>query len=307
MAIPESRLEDWTGTGADKGSARCRRTVRNGLRGSRSPLKQKKDEFSVYLQGSYANTTHIYGGSDVDIVVRLESSWKRDLSELSEDEKERYHEDYSSADYGYRDFYGDAKDALVTKFGTRAVNIGDKSVKINSNHCGLPLDVDVVPAQEYRVYHSYPPGDEEPDLTRGIFFRTQFGGTKIINFPKEHRWNGEDKNSRCNGNYKETIRMFKHARDHIDDKLVLGNGDVPSYFIECLLYNVPYQRFRRYNLDDRFEAVLEYLERDDVDVTEMEQQNEMVDLTGGSETEWTAYAADRFIEDLRELWNGWPH
>ncbi|MFC6769891.1 nucleotidyltransferase domain-containing protein [Natrinema soli] len=74
MAIPESRLESWTGTGADKGSARCRRTVRNGLRSSRSLLSQKKDDFSVYLQGSYANTTHIHGGSDVDLVVRHEST-----------------------------------------------------------------------------------------------------------------------------------------------------------------------------------------------------------------------------------------
>ncbi|MDG5818119.1 nucleotidyltransferase [Natronococcus sp. A-GB7] len=281
--------------------------VYNGLRGSRSPLQQKKDDFDVYLQGSYANTTHIYGGSDVDIVVRLESSWRRDLSELDRNEKERYHEDYDDADYGYRDFYGDVKSALKTKFGSKAVKIDDKAVKLDSDHCSLPLNVDVVPAQEYRVYYSYPPGDSEPDLTRGIFFRDQFKGTDIYNFPKEHRWNGENKNSRCNGNYKETIRMFKHARNHIGDKLLFGNGDVPSYFIECLLYNIPYQRFRKSDLGDRFVAVLEFLEQDKIDVTDMQQQNEMVNLTGSTVTTWTAVEANSFIEDLRELWNGWPH
>ncbi len=101
--------------------------------------------------------------------------------------------------------------------------------------------------------------------------------------------------------------MYKHARDHIGDKLLFGNGDVPSYFIECLLYNVPYQRFRKFHLNERFESILRYLERDDVDVTEMEQQNEIVDLTGSKETEWTAYEANKFIEQLRELWDGWPH
>jgi hypothetical protein len=33
--------------------------------------------------------------------------------------------------------------------------------------------------------------------------------------------------------------MFKAARNHLVENDAIGDGIAPSYFIECLLYNVP--------------------------------------------------------------------
>src|SRR5215469_14994830 len=64
-------------------------------------------------------------------------------------------------------------------------------------------------------------------------------GNYTINFPKLHIANGEARNSqnRTNGHYKPAVRMFKNARYRATERGFLD--DAPSYFVECLLYNVP--------------------------------------------------------------------
>jgi len=82
MSIPESKFEDWSGTGADDGSATARERIINALTMDRSSIKDDA-QFDTFLQGSYKNDTHTYGSSDVDIVVKLTSTWLSDTSNLS--------------------------------------------------------------------------------------------------------------------------------------------------------------------------------------------------------------------------------
>lgn len=309
MAIPESKFSDWKGTGADKGSTTARRLVLNALRGERSPLKQKKDEFEVRLQGSYANTTHTYGSSDVDVIAKLTSSWGYDLDELDADEEERFWDDFNAADYTYRDFYEDAYTALKIKFGAMNVTRGNKSLKVSSKDVSsLPVDVDVVPCSEYRVYHTYPKyGD--PTFSTGMYFHSRIESAKIINFPRYHRENGVEKNQRAGKKFKETIRIFKNTRDYAGDKptLLFANGDTPSYYIECLLYNVPDDLFTMTRRSDRFIGIVEHLEDSNDEFDAFEQQSEMVDLFGSDETQWAKTDARQFLHEMRQLWEGWPH
>ncbi|WP_460691611.1 nucleotidyltransferase domain-containing protein [Natronobiforma cellulositropha] len=116
----------------------------------RSPLEQADEDYEVYLQGSYANTTHTRGSSDVDVVAKITSAWRSDLEELSEEEEERYNEDHDDANYDHRDFYDDVLTALRIKFGRSAVTPGNKAIKIDKERTSLlDVDVDVVACGEY--------------------------------------------------------------------------------------------------------------------------------------------------------------
>lgn len=305
MGIPESKFDDWHGTGADAGSKRARRLVYNALRSERSPLEQKGDEYDVFLQGSYANTTHTWGSSDVDIVAKLTSAWKQDLTELSSEEKERYHNDHTQADYPYNEFKDDVYSALKTKFGWQSLSWEDKAIKISSDKAtSLPVDVDVVPCGEYRVYHNYPKY-ADPEFTNGMYFKPRYGGNQIINYPKLHIDNGKDMSAATNRNYKETIRIFKNARDYINKNRTVFTVDAPSYYIECLLYNLDPGIFRTSSRSDRFINIVESLESNSDNFDTFEQQSEMIALFGNDSTAWEKSAAEDFVDELRDLWDNW--
>lgn len=301
MPIPESKFDDWKGTGADNGSADARRTIKRILEMDRSPVEQSDGSYEVRLQGSYKNSTHTYGSSDVDIIAKLTSAWGRDLSELNADEKERYHSDHTSPpDYGYSDFQADVWQWLSTKFD--GISRGSKAIKIDSDRSSrLSVDVDIVPCCEYRVYHSYPAfGD--PNFDSGMYFRTTTGGTRIINYPGIHYGNGCDMHS----NYKETVRIFKNARDFYNESWNSWRSiDAPSYFIECLIYNVPERILKRSSRSDRFKEALDYFQADSTDLESFDQVSEMEPLFGENDTQWDKQSAETMLHRLEEMWDDW--
>ena len=109
---------------------------------------------------------------------------------------------------------------------------------------GHRLNADVVPCTAYRHYLN-------GTYTEGITFWTR-GGTQIINFPKVHLEHGSQKNHECGDRYKPNVRVFKNARN------AAGN-DFPSYFLECLLYNVPRWHFGA-RFDETFQNILGFLQ-----------------------------------------------
>ena len=83
MSIPESQLETWSHRGSITQSRDTYNTIKNVLEASNTPYAGKN--LKVFLQGSYGNDTNIYTESDVDIVIRLDDCFQRDLSELTEE------------------------------------------------------------------------------------------------------------------------------------------------------------------------------------------------------------------------------
>ena len=61
----------------------------------------------------------------------------------------------------------------------------------------------------------------------------------VVSFPQQHHARGLKKELAANNRFKRTVRMFKAARNRLVEKKMLAKEDAPSYFIECLLYNVP--------------------------------------------------------------------
>jgi hypothetical protein len=259
-------------------------------------------QFDTYLQGSYKNDTHTYGSSDIDVVVKLESAWLSDTSDLTSEEQARYDSEQSDADYPYTDFRQDVFSSLKTRFNSptsKPVNWDGKAIEIVDGP--LPVDVDVVPCRDYRIYRSYP-ASGEPDIVHGMAFSPRYDNERIVNFPKIHYQNGTEQHS----TYKETVRIFKNARDYYNENWNSASTiAAPSYFIECLIYNIPERILRRSSRSDRFSAILSHLQDEDTDLTTFDQVSEMEALFGTSNTQWDVGSAEVMVTDLQTMWDDW--
>lgn len=297
MSIPTGQLDNWSKTGADKSGEETTNRIENALKDS--DLHENKD-FRVFRQGSYKNSTHIYKESDVDVVVRLEESWISDKEKLEDEEVQKYDKDHSKVDYNWEDFRNDVLSILKETYGSSSLEEGSKAIKIETE--SLPKDADVVITTSFRKYYSYSDGEE--DYIPGIVFWE--GGSKdgdrIVNFPREHYKNGTKKSDNTKKRFKETVRIFKNASAYMSDKGVIEGGIAPSYFIECLIYRVPDDKFK-HDKQDRFTEILSYLEEKEIE--NFVCQNGVQNLFGPENTQWDEQKAREFIEGLRKLWEDW--
>ena len=298
MSIPESQLETWSHQGAVTTAKRTHESIRNALDSHTWPTGVSKPE--VYLQGSYKNTTNIHGNSDVDVVAQLNSTFKDDLSELSEYERKLYNQAYDDATYIWKNFRADVVAALQDYFGPTAVDdTGNKSLKVVGTSNRLPADV--VACMQYRKYKHFRSLNDQ-SYVEGMVFYTLRERRKVINFPKVHYQNGTEKNGKTSGWYKPTIRIFKNARTYLVNQRVISKELAPSYFLECLLYNVPDVKFTS-NHQDTFCGVINWLR--EVDMTNFVCQNEQVYLFGNTPEQWSSINAKEFLGELVDLWSNW--
>ena len=308
MAVRKSKIPDSWGkreSAANESSKRARKRIKRDLNRDRSALVQHTDvnAFTVYTQGSYKNYTNTRGSSDLDLIVQLRSPWKYDLSELSDAGRERYHNEKVEADYGYDDGFRDSVVQALQQFYREnalkdPISNTGKAIEISGKHNPLPIDVDVVAAQEYRIYHSYPE-QGDPKYTEGMVFKPRNGTEWWVNFPKEHYKNSNAKHD----NYRETVRMFKRAREEYNEEH-LFSLDAPSYYIECLLYNVPDEILKTTDLTDRFDDALSWLEENfDAKAETFDQASKMENLFGDENTQWNVNDAEDFITKMRKLFD----
>lgn len=299
MSIPTSQLETWKKPGADDSATKTYNRVKKVLEANDSIPQEKNENFEIYLQGSYRNSTNIYADSDVDLVVQLNSSFRRSLSRLNSSQKSKYKNSFASASYGLSDFHQDVVKTLRNHYGRSAVTVEDRALVLDSS--SLPLTGDIVVCQQYRRYRRFQSSSDQ-EYDEGIRFNDQSTGEKIISYPKIHYENGADKNQSVHNRYRETIRIIKNARSYLVEKGEIEEGLAPSYYIECLLYNVPSNTYT-YDLQDRYQNVIDWLV--EATISDFECQNEIQDLFGSKSTQWSATDANKFIRKLVNLWNNW--
>ncbi|MBI4210234.1 MAG: hypothetical protein HY544_01865 [Candidatus Diapherotrites archaeon] len=292
MTLSEQQLETWGHTGADSGSARTYDTVKNIINNS---AYAKKNELSIFLQGSYANTTHVRANSDVDIVVMLKSVWTSDKTKLTEPEKTTYSTKTSTSAYSHSELRND----LTNLFGNRVTGSGNKSIKLNLGN-GY-LNADVIPCLSHRVYHSFSEANQA-HYTEGVSIKKP-DGSLIYNFPKQHIDNGVKKHQSTGDLYKKVVRIFKNARNKLVDEGKLNNRVAPSYFVECLLYNAPNSCYTT-SLQTSVFNCLKWLNENTENLNSFNCQNGITRLFGQEETQWNATDCKAFIGACIQLWNG---
>jgi hypothetical protein len=298
MPISAQQLDTWAHQGATASSSAAYASITHALTKTGSPLTSKSP--SIFLQGSYGNDTNIYGDSDIDVIVLYEDTFHKDMSALSPEEQQLHATTFSPATYTWQHWRDDVLLALRVHYGTTAVTIGKKSIKVQTSHHGRPSDV--IPAVQFRRYATF---RGRSDLTAywGIHFLDS-SGREVINYPKYHIERGVEKNSssRTGGRYKSTIRLFKNLRNRMNERGLLADGIAPSYFIECALHNVPDELFRKPPVE-AVPAIIIYLCTAKID--SLMCQNGVTQLLGSEPTQWSKEAFATFVLAAQNAWHNW--
>lgn len=213
-----------------------------------------RSSIKVYAKGSYANQTNVRADSDVDVVVE-----NRDLYYY------RYNPTSSTPapDPNASPYTGrwDDKDewrtevtrALYNAFGTSQVDTSGKVALTIAEVPGSRPSADVVPSFEFRRFDA---ADRSVVHHGSRVFSTD--GKAIDNFPAQQKSNGVEKDRLTSGRYKKYVRALKSAENYLAENGTIS--DLPSYFMECLVWNVPNHTITTgYSLDDGFRATLAHL------------------------------------------------
>lgn len=231
--VTEEKLASWTGPSSSSEQEKQERTERmireaidthEGFEGYRS-------RFKVYAKGSYANNTNVKYDSDVDIVVECTDViyWENaDPSAPGYSGGESY-----SGIWTPEHLRKEIGAALRGRFpgsiteGTTAFEVDTSTARVNA---------DVVPSFTFKLYYS------SGDFTRGTkVFKKD--GSSTENYPNQQLEKGRAKNLRTNYNYKKTVRILKRLENEL-----VGQGlcePVPSYVLECLIYNCSEDNFSK--------------------------------------------------------------
>lgn len=240
MSISLSQLQTWANAPSSTKPQFTHEQIRKALEQSQA-LKGKT--YEIYLQGSYANSTNIKVDSDIDVVVQLNSTFQHDLSKLNDFQKSLFHLTYPQATYYWSDFRRDVIAALTSYFGATSIESGNKSIKLTGNT--QLLSADIVPCLQYRNYNSFNLGQHD-DFVEGMKFWTIQENKEIINYPRVHKDNGEDKNAshRTDKTYKDLVRIIKNIKRQLVENHSYNPAAAPSYFVECAVYNAPDGHFQ---------------------------------------------------------------
>jgi len=186
----------------------------------------------IFPQGSYRNNTNVRQDSDVDICVRCMDYWFDDYSQVPD--VRTYEMQGSPSSYTYAEFRNEVGAALVRKFGADKVRRGSKAFDVHAT--GYRVDADVVAVLEHRRYYRDWRGNLQ--YHSGTEFHPD-SGPKIINWPNQHYAQGVAKNRETGNRFKFITRVIKRLRYKMEADNIEAAKNIPSYFIECLVYNAP--------------------------------------------------------------------
>lgn len=305
MTIPESQLKTWSNQGATVTAKATHESIRNAINASSSPLKNRGfvegKDYEIYLQGSYKNTTNIRGDSDVDVVIQCNRTFVGNVSELSFQERQIYNSCSHNATYQWSNFRSDVLEALEFYFGRSNIDQNhNKSLKLKKTSGRIAADI--IPCLQYRKYKNYQNAYNN-SFVEGIIFYTLKENDTVINYPKLHYKNGTYKNQHLtNGYYKPVVRLFKNAKVFLIEEGISEKDLAPSYFLECLLYNVPNKHFTS-SFQDTYCNIVNWLKQSDV--SSFTCQNKQLLLFGNTPEQWSVFKAYKLINNLIDLWNKW--
>ncbi len=283
----EDKLSGWTGPSSDTEQDEQDRTERMIRQAIDSHGPFNNCTLKVYAKGSYANNTNVRSDSDVDIAVEC-----TEVLYWEESEKGNH-----TPGKPYEGIWTPAKlraellSAMEAKFPSQVDSTGSTAIQINSS--SARVDADVVPCFSYRYYME----DESRDGTK--IFKTD--GNNIVNYPAQQIENGIAKNKRTGYAYKKGARLLKRVENEMAEDGTFR--ELPSFFIECLVYNCPDTVFVHSTWTECLRAMLfhiwEKLQGDEPDSGRWMEVNECFFLFH-SKQKWTREDGREFA---KAAWN----
>ncbi|WP_406022364.1 nucleotidyltransferase [Nocardioides sp. NBC_00850] len=220
----EEQLSGWTGPSSTTEQDKQDRTERMIREAIKAHTAFDGCDLSVYAKGSYANNTNVKADSDVDISVQCgEAVYWDEGTKGAQPPSGSYTGIWTPAKLRL-----ELEAALRAKFPGQVDSSGSTALRIHSG--SARVDADVVPCFDYRYYFSATNYREGAKVFKK-------NGNSLVNYPKQQLENGRAKNTRTNQYYKRAVRIMKRV-----ENVMVASGDhreVPSFFVECLVYNCP--------------------------------------------------------------------
>lgn len=234
----------------------------------------------VYAKGSYPNNTNVRRDSDVDIAVQCTAC--QYYYYLPGKEPQEPTSSVYEGEWTPTYLRSELQKALVEAFGSAAVSAGKIALTVSAVPGSRP-SADVVPSFNYVLY------DDAYRISRreGACVFPKGKTQKIVNWPAQQLSNGRLKNTSTGGRYKRFVRALKNAENEL---VRLGRiEELPSYFMECLVWNVANLTLQRgTSLSDGFRATL----------------YELWDcLNNGATSEWTEPNRNKYLFRSSQSWS----
>ena len=135
----------------------------------------------------------------------------------------------------------------------------------------------------------------------GIIFPTASCG-EIVNFPKTHSENCTAKHQSTNTWFKPMVRILKNMRSRLVDKGDISQDLALSHLVECMLWNVPNEKFG-VSYADSFCNCFNWLST--TDRAKLTFANEQYLLLGQGNVQWPEANCASFLNALLTLWKEW--
>lgn len=211
----------------DSAERMVRRSVGKWLAGR---YDLSSSDIRYVVKGSYANNTNVRQDSDVDIAVLRTDFHYFDTSDLYEyDRHSGNGVTYPLEGIAFRNSLASS---LYAQFGQNCDTSGKTAIELLET--SSRVSADVVPAFMFRKYYYDALGNISYHEGHKVY-RTD--GTTLVNYPDQQLLNGRTKNVATGQRYKQLVRIFKRAEN---DLVAAGTiSPLPSYFMECLMYQVP--------------------------------------------------------------------
>lgn len=291
MTDLESKLTGWTGPSSSTEQEKQERTERMVKEAINAHSAFEGYNFSVFAKGSYPNNTNVRADSDVDIAVQCHEVV--------------YFEEETPGDHGPSNPYtgvwtptylrSEVEKAMQAKFLGQVDTSGNMAIAIESS--SARVDADVVPCFNYEYHWST--GHRNGTRVYGK------NGKFTENFPVQQLANGRSKNLRTNSRFKQAVRILKRVENEMVDQGV--HREVPSFLVECMVYNCPDSLFGKYSWTDRISAILVHIW--DNTQGDLEPENESDRWLETSEAKYLFHGAQKWTrKDVRDFSHAaWNH
>lgn len=234
MKVTEQRVNLWAKAISETEEEKCQNTISQIKEAIREHFGNK---VTIIHQGSHRNRTNIRADSDIDLAISHDDYHFPDVTSLSESDKKLHDQSFVPAQYTFSNFKAEVHELLKNKFGVASVERKNKCIRVNGN--SYRVHADVVPVYGYTRYRAYANVE-----VSGVAFLTDYPSVRVGSFPNQHYQKGVEKNDATNGAYKATVRVLKNLRNEMVDKGLYPADAMPSFFIECLVWNVPNSYFQ---------------------------------------------------------------
>lgn len=284
MAL-EDTLKSWAKAPGQTELDKCDNAVAAVRKALAASTALSKLSIKVFAQGSYCNRTNVRDDSDVDVCVRCSDSFFYYLPlELSP----QVAGFVVPGPVNYATYKNDLGAALTAYFKDGHVTRGNKAFDIKENTYRIAADV--VPCFEFRRYAT------DGSHIKGTAFDPDNGG-RIQNWPDQHYANGVSKNADTGGRFKDVVRILKRLRYKMCEEKIAAADPIPSFLVECLVWNAPNSMFGHETYTTDVREVLANLFNDTINFETCSEWGEINELKYLFRTEqpWTWTQAHAFI------------